>query len=53
MPNKKHTLEIILLLSMFALTTFLASAPASAQAPTILHSFNGAGGVDGYIPTAP
>ena len=50
MPHKKHTLETILFLSMFALTTFLASAPASAQTPTILHSFNGAGGVDGYNP---
>jgi uncharacterized repeat protein (TIGR03803 family) len=50
MPNKRHTLETILLLSIFAFTTFLASAPASAQTPTILHSFNGAGGVDGYNP---
>jgi uncharacterized repeat protein (TIGR03803 family) len=50
MPNKKHTLETILLLSMFAFATFLASAPASAQTQTILHDFNGAGGVDGYNP---
>jgi uncharacterized repeat protein (TIGR03803 family) len=50
MPNKKLTLQTILLLSIFAFTTFLASAPASAQTPTVLHSFNGAGGVDGYNP---
>jgi uncharacterized repeat protein (TIGR03803 family) len=50
MPNKKLTRETILLLSMFTFSAFLASAPASAQTPTILHSFNGSGGVDGYNP---
>lgn len=53
MQNQKLPLGKILLFSLFAFTTLLASAPASAQTETILHNFNGSGGVDGYNAISP